>query len=299
MRTSMIRHTLRVRAGALASALALGLVAGACSSSGGRTTGTGGQAGTTTPAGTGGNASGGSAAGGNQSTGGTVGVGGAAGGTSGNQGTGGTVGAGGAAGGAGGRGGTGATGGAGGGTANIPVLNVSCGMLKIEVCTDDIIRVACAPSAAFFTRASLATSPKKCVATPAQVSTAAGQMTITTDRLSVRVDTTTGAVTFLDPTGATILAEQTGGGRTLTAATIQGEATHNVRQEWQPQSDESLYGLGQHQQGHFDIKGYDLDLHQQNTEVFIPYLVSSRGYGIFWDNTSFTRFGDLSLPVQI
>ncbi len=113
------------------------------------------------------------------------------------------------------------------------------------------------------------------------------------------MDTTTGAVTFLDSKGTTVLAEQPGGGRTLTSATIQGEATHNVRQEWQPQSDESLYGLGQHQQGHFDIKGYDLDLHQQNSEVFIPYLVSSRGYGILWDNTSFTRFGDLGQPQHV
>src|SRR5206468_3158559 len=214
-----------------------------------------------------------------------------------NQGSGGTsAGAGGVV----GSGGAAATGGTGGGaSSSIPLLNVACGMLKIEVCTDDIVRVACAPTAAFFTRASLATASKKCVPTATQVSTTAGQMTIATARLSVRVDTTTGSVTFLDPTGATILAEQPGGGRTLTAATIQGESTHNVRQEWQPQSDESLYGLGQHQQGHFDIKGYDLDLHQQNSEVFIPYLVSSRGYGILWDNTSFTRFGDLGQPAPV
>lgn len=204
-----------------------------------------------------------------------------------------------ASGGTGGFAGAAAAGGGGGTGATIPILNVGCGMLKIEVCTANVIRVACAPNAAFFTRASLATAPKQCVATPTQVSSGAGQMTITTSALSVRVDTTSGAVTFLDPTGETVLAEQPGGGRTLTAATVQGESTYNVRQEWQPQADESLYGLGQHQQGHFDIKGYDLDLHQQNTEVFIPYLVSSRGYGILWDNTSYTRFGDLSLPVQI
>ena len=42
-----------------------------------------------------------------------------------------------------------------------------------------------------------------------------------------------------------------------------------------------------------NIKGYDLDLRQYNTSVIIPFLVSSRGYGILWDNTSFTRFGDL------
>ncbi|HSS39022.1 MAG TPA: PA14 domain-containing protein, partial [Polyangia bacterium] len=285
-------HGLRARTRAVASALALGLVAGACSSSPGGTSGTGGgQAGGAMATGTGG--SGASATGGTQGSGTGGAVSGGAGGTVGSGGTGATVGRGGV-------GGSSATGGAGGGsTPNIPILSVGCGMLKIEVCTDDIIRVACAPSAAFFSRASVMTSPKKCVDTPAQVTTAAGQMTITTDRLSVRVDTTTGAVTFLDSAGTTILAEQPGGGRTLTAATIQGEATHNIRQEWQPQSDESLYGLGQHQQGHFDIKGYDLDLHQQNSEVFIPYLVSSRGYGILWDNTSYTRFGDLGQPQPV
>ncbi len=184
-------------------------------------------------------------------------------------------------------------------TASIPTVTVGGNILKLEVCADNVIRVAFAPQASFFTRPSLAAAPKQCVATPIQVVDTPGQMAITTDKLQVHVDTTTGAVTFQDPSGQTILAEMAGGGRTLTASTILGEQTNNVQQQWQPESDESLYGLGQHQQGHFDIKGYDLDLRQDNTEVFIPYLVSSRGYGILWDNTSYTRFGDLSQPQHI
>jgi alpha-D-xyloside xylohydrolase len=43
-----------------------------------------------------------------------------------------------------------------------------------------------------------------------------------------------------------------------------------------------------------NLKGYDLDLWQHNGTIVIPFLVSSRGWGILWDNTSFTRFGDLS-----
>src|SRR5262249_42967462 len=31
----------------------------------------------------------------------------------------------------------------------------------------------------------------------------------------------------------------------------------------------------------------------------IPFLVSSRGYGILWDNTSFTRFGELADAVPL
>ena len=62
---------------------------------------------------------------------------------------------------------------------------------------------------------------------------------------------------------------------------------------WRADAGESLYGLGQRQEGKLDIKGYDLDLWQRNTVVEIPFLVSSRGYGILWDNTSFTKFGDI------
>ena len=55
----------------------------------------------------------------------------------------------------------------------------------------------------------------------------------------------------------------------------------------------ALPAPGQHQLGLLDIKGYDIDLWQHNGTVIVPVLVSSKGYGIFWDNTSFTRFGDL------
>ncbi|MGA7745039.1 MAG: TIM-barrel domain-containing protein [Polyangia bacterium] len=200
----------------------------------------------------------------------------------------------------------GSTGGSGGGGAGgAPTtggglsLSVGGGTLKIEVCADNVIRVAFATSTTFFTRASLTTAAKQCVPTSFTTTTAGNLTKITTDKLTVQVDTTTGQVTFLDPTGQTILAENTAGGRTLTAATINGEATTSVRQEWAPNANESLYGLGQHQHGLIDIKNTDLDLHQYNTEVYIPYLVSSNGYGILWDNTSFTRFGDLTNAVPL
>ena len=47
---------------------------------------------------------------------------------------------------------------------------------------------------------------------------------------------------------------------------------------------ERLYGLGQHQHGRLDQKGCVIDLRQQNTEVAIPFLLSSRGYGFLWNN---------------
>src|SRR4029079_2972343 len=109
-------------------------------------------------------------------------------------------------------------------------------------------------------------------------------------KLRVDVDRVTGAVSFRDAAGRQIAAERPGG-RSMAPATVMGEATHHVRQVWEPHDGERLYGLGQHQQGLVDIKGTDLELRQYNGEIFIPLLVSNRGYGLLWDHTSLTRFG--------
>src|SRR5258708_472558 len=49
--------------------------------------------------------------------------------------------------------------------------------------------------------------------------------------------------------------------------------------------DEAIYGLGQHSQGLTNYRGVSVHLQQRNpTESAVPVLVSSRGYGIVWDN---------------
>jgi alpha-D-xyloside xylohydrolase len=183
-----------------------------------------------------------------------------------------------------------------GGGQGSPTFVVAGGRLRIEVCTDDVVRVAFAPDEAFFARPSLMAAPKRCT-TPAWKLTKTDEVaTIATARLRVKVDLTTGAVSFADAGGRPILAERAGG-RSMIPATVAGERTHHVRQQWEPHDGERLYGLGQHQQGLLDIKGTDLELRQYNGEIFIPLLVSNRGYGILWDNTSLTRFGRTEPPA--
>jgi alpha-D-xyloside xylohydrolase len=172
------------------------------------------------------------------------------------------------------------------------------GFLKLEVCADDVVRVAYAKDQAFFARKSLAAQPKHCEGAQFDVTEGAGTATLATSKLRVRIDLATGRVAFLDPSGAPVLEEKEGG-RTMTAATVQGEDTQHVRQDWLPHADEALYGLGENHLGLLNLKGYDLDLWQHNGTIVIPFLVSSRGWGILWDNTSFTRFGDLREFVPI
>ncbi len=116
--------------------------------------------------------------------------------------------------------------------------------------------------------------------------------------MKARVDRKTGEVSFFDAFGKPILAEAKNG-RTIEPAEVQGEQTFHVRQQWKANADESLYGLEQQQLGILDIKGYDLELWQHNTNIVVPMLVSSKGYGIYWGNISIARFGDLRPFVAI
>ncbi|GAA5214401.1 TIM-barrel domain-containing protein [Corallincola platygyrae] len=47
--------------------------------------------------------------------------------------------------------------------------------------------------------------------------------------------------------------------------------------------DECFYGMGQRRHGYFNQKGCVLDLQQRNSEVNVPFLISSRGYGLLWN----------------
>ncbi len=52
---------------------------------------------------------------------------------------------------------------------------------------------------------------------------------------------------------------------------------------------ERIFGLGQHQHGRLDNKGCVIELEQRNTEVCIPFYVSSLGYGFLWNNPGVGR----------
>ncbi|RPI43765.1 MAG: glycoside hydrolase family 31 protein, partial [Bacteroidetes bacterium] len=53
--------------------------------------------------------------------------------------------------------------------------------------------------------------------------------------------------------------------------------------------DEHLYGMGQYPNDCLDLKGTTLELAQKNTQISIPFLLSSKGYGFIWNNPSIGR----------
>jgi alpha-D-xyloside xylohydrolase len=171
--------------------------------------------------------------------------------------------------------------------------------LEVRACREDVIRVLYAPPGPFFARQSLVPVPDACAPTAFDVDTQADTVTLTTKRVSIRIARASGAVTFLDREGRVLLAEKTGGGKTIVPAEVMGERTAHVQAEFEPAAGEGLYGLGAHQNGLLNYAGRDVDLYQLNTVDIVPVLVSSRGWGLLWDNTSHSKLGDLKPAVHI
>ena len=63
--------------------------------------------------------------------------------------------------------------------------------------------------------------------------------------------------------------------------------------------DEHLYGLGQFQDGYSNVRGLSRRLTQVNTQISIPMLLSSKGYGILWNNYGLVDFNPCDHLVKM
>lgn len=106
--------------------------------------------------------------------------------------------------------------------------------------------------------------------------------------LTARVDRKDGRVEFYH-NGEKLLAENS---RSFSPFEADGVEAYTVQQTFDSPDDEAFYGLGQHQADEWNYKGKNEELYQYNTKISVPFVVSSRRYGILWDSYSFCRWGD-------
>jgi alpha-D-xyloside xylohydrolase len=114
---------------------------------------------------------------------------------------------------------------------------------------------------------------------------------VKTRELSAEVLLDKGTVIFRDKAGQ-VLSQEVENGRSFTPVQLEGKSFYAIRQQFSSTSDEAFYGLGQHQNRQVNYKNEDVELAQHNMDVAIPFVMSSRHYGILWDNESISRFGD-------
>lgn len=126
----------------------------------------------------------------------------------------------------------------------------------------------------------------------------AGQMILSLDGISVEFDKGTETLTFRDAAGRVVLQEKVGG-RAMQASTVQGEPTYRIEQQFVSPADEYIYGTGQFQDGYLNIRGLTRRLTQVNTQISIPFILSSKGYGLLWNNYGLTDFNPADASVEL
>ena len=106
--------------------------------------------------------------------------------------------------------------------------------------------------------------------------------------VTVDVDEARQTVTVKDRQGTPVF--------TATLHQMKGrEATLAFRSD----KDEHLYGLGQFQDGYSNVRGLSRRLTQVNTQISIPMLLSSKGYGILWNNYGLVDFNPCDHQVKM
>jgi alpha-D-xyloside xylohydrolase len=165
--------------------------------------------------------------------------------------------------------------------------------LKIQICSKDIIRVIASPKKSFSSRPSLIVDRISWEPTKWTLKEKKDWTELSTPTVTVRVKPKTGELSFYNAKGQVLLKEIHGGGKIMTPAEVMEEKTFHIQQLFNSPDDEAFYGLGGHQNSLMNYKGHDVDLWQHNMVEVIPFLVSNKNYGILWDNTSHSKFGDI------
>jgi alpha-D-xyloside xylohydrolase len=179
-------------------------------------------------------------------------------------------------------------------------------VLEVTVCGDSMVHVVARPAGA---PASTAPRPWMLAQDQSrpgsifQFSQSGDLTTLTTPRLTVSLSARDGSLSFKNLQGEPLLRESGSLPRTYvsvqaTASPLQSTALYQVEDRFSPDATEAIYGLGQHQSGLFNYRGSTLELGQNNTDVAIPLLVSSKGYGILWHTASFS-YVDNRFPLAL
>ena len=122
-----------------------------------------------------------------------------------------------------------------------------------------------------------------------QFSETSSKLKLSTKAITVLFDKQTGAIDYIDKDGKIFLSEKAGS-RKLIPYSVMGQSCFVAEQSFDSPSDEYLFGLGQFQDGHYNLKNVARKLIQVNTQISIPFIYSNRGFGILWHQYGLTYF---------
>ena len=173
--------------------------------------------------------------------------------------------------------------------------------LHISVCRPSVIHFVAtpeAPATATRTQPWMLEPKDSCPGAKFQVSQTDDTAVLTTDTVKVELSLKWGNAQYSIAKGEGLLRERNSIPRTYEPVELNGEKTFHVEDRFAPDFSEGFYGLGQHQSGLFNYRGATVELGQNNTDVAIPLLLSTKGYALMWNTASLTHV-DNRFPLEL
>ena len=170
----------------------------------------------------------------------------------------------------------------------ISIVNDSA-TLEVKYLTDKIIHVTYRPLDSQCKTLPLMMEKREPNNTSVKVRRKNGLVFLSAGATQVRINTKNNQLTFNDADGKLLLREDK---RILSKIVVPNDSGYSVRQYFKWQPGEALFGLGQQQSGIMNWRGHKVELFQQNKYIAIPAIISSAGYGLLWNNYSYTSFSD-------
>jgi alpha-D-xyloside xylohydrolase len=163
-------------------------------------------------------------------------------------------------------------------------------VVDIQFCNSSTVRVLKSPDCTSFTKESLSVIqvPQK---TTIAVEQSGDKVSMRSEKLGVSLNLKNGQISYMTASGEALLYEKEPGVE-FTDFNDAGVKTYSVRQSFLLGKEEAIYGLGQQQKGRMVQRNLSLHMIQGNTDDYIPFFQSAKGYGLFWDNYSPTLFVD-------
>jgi alpha-D-xyloside xylohydrolase len=176
-------------------------------------------------------------------------------------------------------------------------IELSDGLLKIYPLTENSVRVQLLKDAKMNVPELIFSSK---IPTPQfKVTNSSLNVDLKTKEITVSIDKQTGVLSYKDISGKVFLIEKSGS-RKLTPDSVMGEPCFVTEQSFESPDDEYIFGLGQFQDGHYNLRNVTRRLTQVNSQISIPFIYSSKGYGLLWHQYGLTDFNpaDNFVPLE-
>jgi len=159
--------------------------------------------------------------------------------------------------------------------------------LKINIISENTFQVLASATDSFSTRESLAVIDQIGDPIDFDVNQDGRSIIISTSKLMAKVNTEDGTIDFMDMNQNSLLKEKK---RALDYVEAPLDKYYNIEQQFSLSDGEALYGGGQINNNILNYRGNKALLMQTNHNAVNPFFLSTKGYGILWDNYSETQF---------